>query len=61
MFDEIVKSARQRQCGRIMLTVWESNKAMDLYLKKGFRVVDTFDYAYNVFYDKLHMLEYTAH
>ncbi|MDC8759229.1 GNAT family N-acetyltransferase [Janthinobacterium fluminis] len=58
MLNEIKDMARHRQCGRITLTVWEKSAAYSIYLKKGFTVSNTFDYAFPIFYDKLHFLEY---
>ena len=60
MFNEIVKQARASNTQRIVLTVWASSPALNLYLKKGFcKIQDSFDYAYPLFYDKLYILEYT--
>ena len=56
MFNEIRDLASRKGCGRISLTVWEKSEALQVYLHKGFRSVGTFDYAYSLFYDRLHFL-----
>ena len=58
IFNEIIQHAQDNKSPRIILTVWASNSALQIYLKKGFRTVDVFDYAYNIFFDKLYLLEY---
>jgi len=58
MFAQNIKQAKQCNCKRIVLTVWEKGEALQLYLKIGFKFVDTFDYAYNLFYERLYLLEY---
>ena len=56
MFHEIGDLASRKGCARITLTVWEKSEALQVYLHKGFRSVGTFDYAYSLFYDRLHFL-----
>ena len=58
MFHEIRDLASRKGCARISLTVWEKSEALQVYLHKGFRSVGTFDYAYSLFYDRLHFLVY---
>lgn len=58
MFNEIRDLAGRKGCTRITLTVWEKSEALQVYLHKGFRSVGTFDYAYSLFYDRLHFLVY---
>ncbi|KAB8059482.1 GNAT family N-acetyltransferase [Janthinobacterium violaceinigrum] len=58
MFHEIRDLASRKGCARITLTVWEKSEALQVYLHKGFRSVGTFDYAYSLFYDRLHFLVY---
>lgn len=58
MLAEIERLARSRACPRIVLTVWESSAAMPIYLRRGFTVCDSFSYAYELFFDRLHFLEY---
>lgn len=58
IFKEIENMARQKGSRRIILTVWEQSEALKIYLKKGFKVADTFDYAFSLFFDKLYFLEY---
>ena len=58
MFHEIRDLASRKGCARIALTVWEKSEALQVYLHKGFRSVGTFDYAYSLFYDRLHFLVY---
>jgi GNAT superfamily N-acetyltransferase len=58
MFHEIRDLASRKGCARITLTVWEKSDALPVYLHKGFRSVGTFDYAYSLFYDRLHFLVY---
>ncbi|KQX02034.1 hypothetical protein ASC94_05570 [Massilia sp. Root418] len=58
MLAEIERLARARGCPRIVLTVWESSAAMPLYLRRGFRRCDSFGYAYELFFDRLHFLDY---
>ncbi|NBV19900.1 GNAT family N-acetyltransferase [Janthinobacterium sp.] len=58
MFHAIRDVARGKGCTRISLTVWEKSEALQVYLHKGFRSVGTFDYAYSLFYDRLHFLVY---
>ncbi|KQV80602.1 hypothetical protein ASD15_11690 [Massilia sp. Root351] len=58
MLAEIERLARSRACPRIVLTVWESSAAMPIYLRRGFTRCDSFGYAYELFFDRLHFLEY---
>ncbi|WP_211471154.1 GNAT family N-acetyltransferase [Collimonas humicola] len=58
MFEEIKNQAREKGSKRITLAVWEQSKALQIYFKAGFEIVDIFDYAYNLFFDKLYFLEY---
>lgn len=58
MLAEIERQARSRACPRIVLTVWESSAAMPIYLRRGFTRCDSFGYAYELFFDRLHFLEY---
>lgn len=58
MLAEIERLARSRACPRIVLTVWESSTAMPIYLRRGFTRCDSFGYAYELFFDRLHFLEY---
>lgn len=58
MLAEIERLARSHASPRIVLTVWESSAAMPIYLRRGFTVCDSFSYAYELFFDRLHFLEY---
>lgn len=58
MFAEIERLAREKGSRRIILTVWEQSEALRIYLKKGFKVCGRFEYAYNLFFDRLNFLEY---
>ncbi len=58
MLTEIERRAREQNSRRIVLTVWQNSDALQVYLKKGFRIAATFDYAYELFFDRLHFLEY---
>ncbi|MES2741478.1 MAG: hypothetical protein V4754_11075 [Pseudomonadota bacterium] len=58
MLDEIGRRALARQAGRIVLTVWEHSPAFAMYLNKGFVSRARFDYAYPLFFDRLHLLDY---
>jgi GNAT superfamily N-acetyltransferase len=58
MLNEIEQLARSKGSTRIVLTVWEQNDALHIYLKKGFRICASFDYAYDLFFERLHLLEY---
>ena len=55
---ELERRARQRGCTRLTLTAWEHSSALQIYLKKGFKVRASFSFAYNIFFDHLHFLEY---
>jgi GNAT superfamily N-acetyltransferase len=56
MLAEIERLARLRGSARVVLTVWENSDAMPIYLAKGFRSCGTFDYAWELFFDRLHLL-----
>jgi len=58
MFNEIKSLANRKGSRRIVIAVWGKSDAFRIYLKKGFKVRNTFDYAYDVFFDRLHILEY---
>lgn len=58
LLTEIGRLARARGSRRIVLTVWERNTALSIYLKKGYRIVATFDHAYPLFFEYLYLLEY---
>lgn len=58
MLNEIKSLASRKRCERITLTVWEKSDALRIYLRKGFKIAGTFDYAFNIFYDRLHFLVY---
>ncbi|HEX8615927.1 MAG TPA: GNAT family N-acetyltransferase [Telluria sp.] len=49
--------ARSKGSERIVLTVWETSAAMGIYLNKGFRSRAVFDYAADLFFDRLHFME----
>lgn len=56
MLSAIVAEARARGCTRVVLTVWERSSALPVYLAKGFRSCASFDYAWELFFDRLHFL-----
>lgn len=59
MWREIELAARSKGCRRIVLTVWENKSdAYPIYLKKGFRKESSFEYARDLFFDRLHFLSY---
>ncbi|MFM9435342.1 GNAT superfamily N-acetyltransferase [Janthinobacterium sp. CG_23.3] len=58
MLNEIKSLSSRRRCERITLTVWEKSDALQIYLRKGFKIAGTFDYAFSIFYDRLHFLVY---
>jgi ribosomal protein S18 acetylase RimI-like enzyme len=59
MWREIELTARAKGCTRIVLTVWENKSdAFAIYLKKGFREEGIFEYAHDLFFDRLHFLSY---
>jgi GNAT superfamily N-acetyltransferase len=60
MLEAIAAMARASGSRRIVLTVWERSDAMRIYLNKGFRSRAVFDYAYELFFDRLHFMEYDA-
>ncbi len=60
LLGEIERLARSKNSGRIVLTVWERSDALRLYLKKGFKICGSFGYAYELFFERLHFLEYDA-
>lgn len=49
----IKKTAIGRNSRRITLTVWESNEALDIYINKGFEIIDYSEFAYEVFFDRI--------
>ena len=56
MLAEIERQARSRGSARMVLTVWERSDAMPIYQAKGFRSCGTFDYAWELFFDRLHFM-----
>lgn len=58
MFVEINLLARRKGSRRIVLTVWGKSDAFQIYVKKGFKLRSTFDYAYEMFFDRLYLMEY---
>jgi GNAT superfamily N-acetyltransferase len=58
MLAEIERQARLRGSARVVLTVWECSEAMPIYRAKGFRSCGTFDYAWELFFDRLHFMAY---
>lgn len=58
LLGEIIRLARAQDCPRIVLTVWETNRALALYLRHGFRISATFDHAVPLFFERLHLLHY---
>jgi len=57
MLREIGQLARGKGCRRVVLTVWEhKSNALPIYLGKGFRQEGVFDYARELFFDRLHFL-----
>ncbi|NHZ82427.1 GNAT family N-acetyltransferase [Massilia sp. CCM 8695] len=57
MLAHIGTLARSKGSPRIVLTVWENSAAMGIYLNKGFRSRAVFDYAAELFFDRLHFME----
>ncbi|MDQ1829890.1 GNAT family N-acetyltransferase [Massilia scottii] len=57
MLAHINALARGKGSPRIVLTVWENSAAMGIYLNKGFRSRAVFDYAAELFFDRLHFME----
>ncbi|MCY0915381.1 GNAT family N-acetyltransferase [Massilia antarctica] len=57
MLDHVKALARGKGSPRIVLTVWENSAAMGMYLNKGFRSRAVFDYAAELFFDRLHFME----
>ena len=57
MLAHMTALARSKGSGRIVLTVWENSAAMGIYLNKGFRSCAVFDYAAELFFDRLHFME----
>ena len=55
--EEVLKQAKNKKCNRIVLTVWETSKAVPIYLKYGFTIVDTFEYPYQFFFENLLLME----
>ncbi|WP_346827357.1 TcdA/TcdB catalytic glycosyltransferase domain-containing protein [Serratia inhibens] len=58
LFAQIKQRAQQRRAKHIVLCVWQSSDACQIYLNKGFRVRGVFDYAWPMFFDRLLFLEY---
>lgn len=58
MLAEIERQARARGNARVVLTVWERSDAMPIYEAKGFRSCAIFDYAWELFFDRLHFMAY---
>jgi GNAT superfamily N-acetyltransferase len=58
MLEHIKAQARASGSPRIVLTVWERSDALQIYLRKGFRSCARFDYAWELFFDRLHFLEF---
>ncbi|MBL3521107.1 glycosyltransferase [Serratia plymuthica] len=58
LFALIKQQAQQRRAKHIVLCVWQSSDACQIYLNKGFRVRGVFDYAWPIFFDRLLFLEY---
>jgi GNAT superfamily N-acetyltransferase len=58
MLAELRALAHAKGSPRIVLTVWENSAAMDIYLAKGFRSRAVFDYAVDLFFDRLHFMEW---
>jgi GNAT superfamily N-acetyltransferase len=56
LLDDIARLARERAAPRIVLTVWETSAALPIYLRKGFQCLGSFDYAYPLFFERLHAL-----
>lgn len=56
MLTEIERQARERGSARVVLTVWERSDAMPIYQAKGFHSCATFDYAWELFFDRLHFM-----
>ncbi|WP_229421929.1 GNAT family N-acetyltransferase [Massilia aquatica] len=61
MLADIAALARSKGSPRIVLTVWENSAAMGIYLNKGFRSLAVFDYAAELFFDRLHFMELVPH
>lgn len=58
MFALIKQQADRCQAKNIVLCVWQSSEASQIYLNKGFRVRGVFDQAWSLFFDRLLFLEY---
>lgn len=58
MFALIKQQADRHQAKNIVLCVWQSSEASQIYLNKGFRVRGVFDQAWSLFFDRLLFLEY---
>ncbi|MND93904.1 hypothetical protein D3C80_861060 [compost metagenome] len=58
MFALIKQQADRQQAKNIVLCVWQSSEASQIYLNKGFRVRGVFDQAWSLFFDRLLFLEY---
>lgn len=57
IFEKMKSLAKREGCNRLILTVYEKNRALKLYQKLGFRIIDTFDYSYEFFFDRVKLLE----
>ncbi|NHZ90690.1 hypothetical protein F2P45_16920 [Massilia sp. CCM 8733] len=57
MLAHIAALARAKGSPRTVLTVWENSAAMGIYLNKGFVSLAVFDYAAELFFDRLHFME----
>ncbi|NHZ34378.1 GNAT family N-acetyltransferase [Massilia sp. CCM 8692] len=57
MLADIEALARGKGSARIVLTVWENSAAFSIYLHKGWRSCAVFDYAAELFFDRLHFME----
>ncbi|WP_160716922.1 GNAT family N-acetyltransferase [Chitinophaga solisilvae] len=53
MLQHMLQTARQRQCRRLTLTVWENNPASRLYQHLGFVCQGGSDHLYPLFFDRL--------
>lgn len=55
---EIRQLAQRKQCRHITLAVWGGADAYQVYLKQGFKVRGTFDWAWDKFYDRLYFMNH---
>ncbi len=58
LWDAIEQSARRAQCRRVLATVWGTNRTLILNRRRGMLPLATFDDAYPLFFDRLHLLEF---